>query len=699
MDPADQRRAPAPTGISYSRLIAGLTARASRSTAACWPTSPSTTTRRSARSSRSPPRRSRSSRRRASPPATSASGDCGASPRSGPTRWAERACVLEGPDLVTAALARGRRPRGRLLRGAPRPRAERPACAAALALAAARGVRLIELRRRRARARSPTRSRPSPSSRSRRCPTPALDVGARRTASSSCSHDVRDPGNLGTAVRAADAAGCCRGRRERRERRRVQPEGAARDRGQRLPPPDRRRRDRSTRPSTRSTPRDARVLGAVVVGGSAAVARAAHLARARSSSAARRPGSPPRTARCSTATVTIEMAGRAESLNVGVAAALAVLRGAAPARGSRRGPARPRLRSSRTWRPPSTPPRSPPTSRTRVGQRGAPRRTSTRSTRSTPTLRGRRSRARRRGTASSAASTTPERRALGRVLHEATRSVDAALAARRAALRRRRQRARGSRRDRLAPRRARGPRRRRPASTAGTATSSRGRATSSRTSSWPWGSRVAEGPEVETDWYNFEALNIPPGHPARDDARHDLRRLGHRRVRRAAHAHLARSRCASWRRRSATARCRCTSSIPGRVYRRDTPDASHLVEFHQIEGLVVDEHITFADLAGTIQSFTVGVLRRRHPTRGCGRATSPSPSPPRSSTSPARSAAARAAARARRPGGWSSAAAGSSTPRCSPRSGSTRRAGAGSPSASGSTAARSCATRSRTCAR
>ncbi|HEV3329196.1 MAG TPA: phenylalanine--tRNA ligase subunit alpha, partial [Acidimicrobiales bacterium] len=44
--------------------------------------------------------------------------------------------------------------------------------------------------------------------------------------------------------------------------------------------------------------------------------------------------------------------------------------------------------------------------------------------------------------------------------------------------------------------------------------------------------------------------------------------------------------------------------VPGRVYRRDTPDASHLVEFHQIEGLVVDERITFADLAGTIQSFT-----------------------------------------------------------------------------------------------
>ena len=44
--------------------------------------------------------------------------------------------------------------------------------------------------------------------------------------------------------------------------------------------------------------------------------------------------------------------------------------------------------------------------------------------------------------------------------------------------------------------------------------------------------------------------------------------------------------------------------VPGRVYRRDTPDASHLVEFHQIEGLVVDEGITFADLAGTIGAFT-----------------------------------------------------------------------------------------------
>jgi len=117
------------------------------------------------------------------------------------------------------------------------------------------------------------------------------------------------------------------------------------------------------------------------------------------------------------------------------------------------------------------------------------------------------------------------------------------------------------------------------------------------------GFRVEEGPEVETDWYNFEALNIPPAHPAR--GMHDTIYVdvGD------AESVVLRTHTSPVQIRLMEAAVRDGSLplhvvIPGRVYRQDTPDASHLVEFHQIEGLVVDEDITFADLAGTIESFT-----------------------------------------------------------------------------------------------
>jgi phenylalanyl-tRNA synthetase alpha chain len=117
------------------------------------------------------------------------------------------------------------------------------------------------------------------------------------------------------------------------------------------------------------------------------------------------------------------------------------------------------------------------------------------------------------------------------------------------------------------------------------------------------GFTVVEGPEVETDWYNFEALNIPLGHPAR--GMHDT-----------IYVDLGVAESVVLRTHTSPVQVRLMEAavadgslplhvvVPGRVYRRDTPDASHLVEFHQIEGLVVDEHISFADLAGTIQSFT-----------------------------------------------------------------------------------------------
>ena len=113
------------------------------------------------------------------------------------------------------------------------------------------------------------------------------------------------------------------------------------------------------------------------------------------------------------------------------------------------------------------------------------------------------------------------------------------------------------------------------------------------------GFQIAECPEVETDWYNFEALNMPPSHPARSgfdtlftDYRPDNTVL--------------------LRTHTSPVQIRVMQQIqppiymvmPGRVFRRDTPDATHMPVFHQIEGLVIDRGITMAHLAGTIDAFT-----------------------------------------------------------------------------------------------
>ena len=113
------------------------------------------------------------------------------------------------------------------------------------------------------------------------------------------------------------------------------------------------------------------------------------------------------------------------------------------------------------------------------------------------------------------------------------------------------------------------------------------------------GFTVAEGPEVETDWHNFGALNFPPGHPARDmyDTLYvDLRR---------AEVDVLRTHTSPVQVRVMTSQPPPYYSVmPGRVFRSDTADATHMPVFHQIEGLVVDRDITFADLAGTIDAFT-----------------------------------------------------------------------------------------------
>jgi phenylalanyl-tRNA synthetase alpha chain len=113
------------------------------------------------------------------------------------------------------------------------------------------------------------------------------------------------------------------------------------------------------------------------------------------------------------------------------------------------------------------------------------------------------------------------------------------------------------------------------------------------------GFAVAEGPEAETDWYNFEALNMPPAHPARGMWDTLYLRLG------APETVLLRTHTSPVQARVMEAEKPPIYIVaPGRCYRRDTPDARHLPVFHQIEGLVVDRGITFGDLAGTIEAFT-----------------------------------------------------------------------------------------------
>jgi phenylalanyl-tRNA synthetase alpha chain len=113
------------------------------------------------------------------------------------------------------------------------------------------------------------------------------------------------------------------------------------------------------------------------------------------------------------------------------------------------------------------------------------------------------------------------------------------------------------------------------------------------------GFRVAEGPEVETDWMNFDALNIPPGHPARDSF--DTLYVDHG----PPGSTLLRTHTSPVQIRTMLAQAPPIYVVaPGRVFRRDTADATHMPVFHQIEGLVVDRHISLADLAGTIEAFT-----------------------------------------------------------------------------------------------
>ena len=113
------------------------------------------------------------------------------------------------------------------------------------------------------------------------------------------------------------------------------------------------------------------------------------------------------------------------------------------------------------------------------------------------------------------------------------------------------------------------------------------------------GYTVSEGPEVETDWHNFQALNIPPAHPARSSQDTLYLDWGE------PESVLIRTQTSPVQIRVMQSQAPPIYSVmPGRVYRKDTPDARHTPTFSQIEGLVVDRGITFGDLAGTIDTFT-----------------------------------------------------------------------------------------------
>jgi phenylalanyl-tRNA synthetase alpha chain len=113
------------------------------------------------------------------------------------------------------------------------------------------------------------------------------------------------------------------------------------------------------------------------------------------------------------------------------------------------------------------------------------------------------------------------------------------------------------------------------------------------------GFTIAEGPEAEDDFHNFSALNFPPGHPARD--MYDTLYLDY-----------GEPGSTLLRTHTSPVQIRVMQNLPppiymimpGRVFRQDTADATHMPVFHQIEGLVIDKGITFAHLAGTIDAFS-----------------------------------------------------------------------------------------------
>jgi phenylalanyl-tRNA synthetase alpha chain len=123
------------------------------------------------------------------------------------------------------------------------------------------------------------------------------------------------------------------------------------------------------------------------------------------------------------------------------------------------------------------------------------------------------------------------------------------------------------------------------------------------------GFRVVEGPEIETPYYNFEALNIPEHHPARDNM--DTFYIEGARGGQLLRTHTSPMQIRTMEKEKPPVRI----IVPGKVYRRDNPDSTHGYMFHQIEGLAVDTDITFCDFKGTVEYFVREFLGPKAKTR------------------------------------------------------------------------------------
>jgi phenylalanyl-tRNA synthetase alpha chain len=123
------------------------------------------------------------------------------------------------------------------------------------------------------------------------------------------------------------------------------------------------------------------------------------------------------------------------------------------------------------------------------------------------------------------------------------------------------------------------------------------------------GFSVVEGPEIETPYYNFEALNIPEHHPARDNM--DTFYIEGARSPHLLRTHTSPMQIRTMEKQQPPVRI----VVPGKVYRRDNPDATHGYMFHQIEGLAVDTDITFCDFKGTVDHFAREFLGPKTKTR------------------------------------------------------------------------------------
>jgi phenylalanyl-tRNA synthetase alpha chain len=130
------------------------------------------------------------------------------------------------------------------------------------------------------------------------------------------------------------------------------------------------------------------------------------------------------------------------------------------------------------------------------------------------------------------------------------------------------------------------------------------------------GFAVVEGPEIETPYYNFEALNIPEHHPARDTmdtfyVDTPPGPISSKGAQRLLRTHTSPMQIHTMEKQPAPVRI----IVPGKVYRRDNPDATHSYMFHQVEGLAVDTDITFCEFKGTVEYFVREFLGPKIKTR------------------------------------------------------------------------------------